>query len=152
MSEDRWPDPDGRRFWLIARDKPGLLIAVMRTLVGNAHISFEGDLASCQLAHISGASGDETELLKRATIYPLQDFIVCPLEPETINLILAESLPAGRVVRDVIHVQIEKAGRLAFGAYDNFHPECICASAPITEELLDRLVANGILRSFELVC
>jgi hypothetical protein len=29
-------------YWLVARDKPGLLIAMMRALTGHAYISFEG--------------------------------------------------------------------------------------------------------------
>lgn len=138
------------RYWLVARDKPGLLIAMMRALAGNAHISFEGDLSRCQLSAIPGASGEESEALRRNTLVPRQDFVVLPLEAENIRRILAEILPSGRVVHDIIHVQIEKNGRLAFGAYDNFHPECIVAWSAVPRALLDQLQAKGILRSFEL--
>ena len=44
-----------------------------------------------------------------------------------LGLIAIEILKAmgGLVPRSVIHVQIEKAGRLEFGAYDNFSPDCL---------------------------
>ncbi|MGH7173881.1 MAG: hypothetical protein ACRELG_26685, partial [Gemmataceae bacterium] len=110
------------QYWLVARDKPGLLVSMMRALAGEAHISFEGDLSRCRrLFAVPGASTDETEVLHRATIWPMQDFVVLPLEAETIRPILDEVLPEGRVVHDIIHVQIERMGRLEFGAYDNFH-------------------------------
>jgi hypothetical protein len=139
------------RYWLVARDKPGLLIAVMRALVGGAHISFEGDLSRCRgLLTLPGASTEETEDLRRQTLYPVQEFVVLPLEPETVRPILAEVLPEGRVVRDIIHVQIERAGRLAFGAYDNFHRDCLVCWPAVPQELLEQLRVNGVLRSWEL--
>src|SRR5438094_4041514 len=96
------------RYWLVARDKPGLLVAVMRALAGDAHISFEGDLSRCRgLFAMPGASTEETDALRRQTLYPVQEFVVLPLEPETVRPILAEVLPEGRVVLDIIHVQIE---------------------------------------------
>src|SRR5438552_2787504 len=111
-----------QQYWLVARDKPGLLIAMMRALAGDAHISFEGDLSRCrELFDLPGASMQETEVLRRQTLYPVQDLVVLPLEPDGIRAILDAVLPEGRVVHDIVHVQIETAGRLEFGAYDNFH-------------------------------
>ena len=136
--------------WLVARDKPGLLAAMMRALAGNSRISFEGDLSGCDFSRIAGTSVDETECLRRATIYPRQDFVGCPLEPETIKPILAEVLPEARVVHQIMHIQIEKDGRIAFGSYDNFHPECIVAGPGVPMALLEQLQASGVLRSFEM--
>ena len=135
---------------LVARDKPGLLIAMMRALAGNALISFEVDLSPCQLWTIPGASAEETGSLRRNTLVPRQDFVVLPLEADTIRPILAEIIPEGRAVHDVVHVQIAKNGRLAFGAYDNFHPECIVAWSAVPKALLEELQAKGVLRSFKL--
>ncbi len=139
-------------YWLVARDKPGLLAAMMKALAGDAHISFEGDLSRChRLFNFPGASTDETEVLHRATIWPKQDFVVLPMEPEMIRPILDEVLPEGRVVHDIIHVQIERKGQMAFAAYDNFHRSCVvCWGDNVSHELLERLRLSGVLRSWEL--
>jgi len=137
-------------YWLVARDKPGLLVAVMRALAGGAHISFEGDLSRCPgLFALPDASAEETRALRRHTIYPVQQFIVLPLEPDTIRPILSEVLPEGRVVRDISHVQVERAGRLAFGAYDNFHRDCVVCWSAVPRELVEQLTVSGVLRSWE---
>lgn len=49
---------------------------------------------------------------------------------------------------DIIHIQIEKRGHLAFGCYDNFHPECIGCSDDISPEFLDRLHRTGVIKSW----
>lgn len=138
------------RRWIVARDKPGLLIAMMRALAGGAHISFEGDLSRCRSLYAEpGASRDETDALRRNTAFPVQDFVVLPLEPETIRPILGHVLPDSRVIHDVIHVQIEKGGTLEFGAYDNFHDECIVCGSAVPEDLLDELRSKLTIRSWE---
>jgi hypothetical protein len=138
------------RYWLVARDEPGLLVAMMRALAGGAHISFEGDLSRCRgLLALPGTSTEETGTLRRQTLYPVQEFVVLPLEPETVRPILAEVLPEGRVVREIIHVQIERGGRLAFGAYDNFHRDCVVCWPAVPHELLEHLRVSGVLRSWE---
>ena len=134
--------------WLIARDKPGLLIAMMRTLVGQAHISFEGDLAHCYFAHLAQYAGDAAFGLRRTTPYPRLDFVVLPLEPDTIRPILDQVLPDARAVHDIIHIQIEKNGQQEFGAYDNFHPECIACGPFVSQNLLDDLLHRGVLRAY----
>jgi hypothetical protein len=141
-----------KRYWLVARDKPGLLVAMMRALPGDAHISFEGDLSRCsRLFGLPGASPSETEILHRQTIYPVLDFVVLPLEPETIRPILDEVLPEGRAVHHIIHTQIERKGQMEFGAYDNFHRDCVvCEGDSVSRELLEKLRLSGVLRSWEL--
>jgi len=136
------------RYRLVARDKPGLLVAMMKALASGAYISFEGDLSQCRLAEISGASLNERESLKRNTLFPRQEFVVLPLEHDTIGPICEEVLPEGRIAHNICHVQIEKNGSLAFGAYDNFHPECIGVSGLVPRGLLEQLQSNGVLRSF----
>ncbi len=136
---------------LVARDKPGLLVAVMRVLAGGAHISFEGNLSRCSgLLAVPGVFTEETQALRRQTLYPVQEFLVLPLESETIRPILAQVLPRRRLVRDIIHVQIERGARLAFGAYDSFHRDCVVCWPPITPEFLEQLRLRGVLRSWEL--
>ena len=58
-------------------------------LAGGARISFEGDLRHCVFPPELPRSSAETFVLRRNTIAPVQDFVVLPLEPETIAPILA---------------------------------------------------------------
>jgi hypothetical protein len=140
--------PQVDRYWVVARDKPGFLIAMMKALVGNAHISFEGDLSRCEFPGEVPKRSTETSVLKRQTSQPVQDFVVLPLEPETIRPILDVVLPDRRFMTDIIHIQIEKDGKIEFGAYDNFHPECIVCFLGVGTNLLDQLKEKGVIRSW----
>jgi hypothetical protein len=136
------------RYWPVARDKPGFLIAMMKHLAGNSHISFEGDLSKCKFGSELSPSLEEMSALQRATAYPRQDFVVLPLRTDTIRPILDVVLPEHRFMKEVIHIQIEKDGRLEFGAYDNFHPECIVCFLGVSVDLLNSLKAKRIIRSW----
>jgi hypothetical protein len=94
------------------------------------------------------ASGHETEALRRQTMFPKQDFVVVPLEVETIRPILDVILPGRRYLDDIIYIQIEQHGVLQFGAYDNFHKECIVCFSGIPTALLARLQESGVIRSW----
>lgn len=123
---------------------------MMRALAGDARISFEGDLRRCKgLYSEPGASHDETDALRRNTAFPVQDFVVLPLEPETTNPIMGHVLPDSRVIHDVIHIQIEKDGTLQFGAYDNFHDDCIVCGSAVPADLLDELQSKLTIRSWQ---
>src|SRR5215813_9408118 len=100
------------------RDKFAFMLAVMGKVAGGAHISFEGDLEPFQLRDIPGASGKETELLKRNTLWPKQDFVVLPLEEATIQYIVRAM--GSSWSRRIYHIQIERNGVLEFGSYDSF--------------------------------
>jgi hypothetical protein len=121
--------------WLV-RDKYRFLLAIMEELAGNAHISFEGDLRKLRVGALPGASETATAALKRNTWWPKQEFVVLPFELSTGKAIL--SAIGGTVPRNIIHVQIEKAGVLAFGAYDNFHPQCVYFGAVFALSSLSR--------------
>jgi hypothetical protein len=141
-------EPPLDRYWPVARDKPGLLIAMMRHLAGDAHISLEGDLSRCSFPSSLNPSGEETPALRRNTAYPKQDFVVLPLTPESIAPIFKQVMAAG-LKRAIIHIQIEKAGELQFGSYDNFHHECIVGFPPgVTPEFLNQLQSSGVVRSW----
>lgn len=133
------------KFWLV-RDKRRLLLAMMEQLAGGAHISFEGDLKALRLSSIPGASQEETDALKRNTLWPKQDFIVVPLESSTSKAIV--SAIGGTIPGTIIHIQIEKGGGLQFGAYDNFHPQCIVFNPATDKAILESLVAQGIMRPY----
>jgi hypothetical protein len=138
------------RYSLQARDKPGLLVAVMRLLAGDARISFEGDLSRAStLRSLPGASGEETSVLRRNTAFPVQDFVVVPLDAANLPILITEVSAPGRLTSDVLHVQIEKGEQLQFGAYDNFHPDCIVVSSGVPLAVLEELQRKGVLRSFQ---
>jgi len=75
-------------------------------------------------------------------------FIVIPLTAETIEPILKQVLPEGRIVHKVGAIHIEKNGEIQFLAGDNFHRECVSAGAAIREQLLKDLLTSGVLRAY----
>jgi len=136
------------RYWINVRDKPAFLRRMMMELSGDAEVSFEGDLSSFDFpAGLTDSS--ESESLRRATISPEMDFLRCPLTETSVASIL-KSLGSGReVVSEIIHIQISVSGTLEFGAYDQFHPDCVVTGARIPLEFLSELQDLGIIRSFE---
>ena len=133
------------KFWKVL-DKRRLLLAVMEELAGGAHVSFEGDLRGLTLLSISGAPEEPTAVLKRNTLWPKQDFLVVPLEPSMDQKIIAAI--GGTVPGAIIHIQIEKDGQLQFGAYDNFHPQCIFFGTGVKQAFLESLVAQSIMSPY----
>jgi len=130
------------RFWKV-RHKNRFLLEVMRHLAGNAQISFEGGSEIVGLAEIPGASQIETSVLKRNTLAPRLEFVVVPLEISTIPAIFAGI--GGTIPKSVLHILIEKNGQLEFGAYDNFHPECIVLGPATSGAALESLISKGLL-------
>jgi hypothetical protein len=127
-------------------DKQRLFRLVMDELAGDAHISFEGNFDGLRLLSVLGASEGETASLKRNTLSPKQDFVVVPLEPDSSGTILAAI--GGALPRKIIHVQIEKAGLLEFGAYDQFEPGCVYFGSAVNRQFLEALVSKGVMRAF----
>ena len=139
------------KYWINPRDKPGLLLALMKELSGDASISFEGWLNGLGFGKIPGAKTEETESLKRVTIDPKLDFVVLPLNKESVPEIWKIIAEKDHLTNEegIIHVQIEKNGELVFGGYDNFHKDCVVAYAGIPIELLQVLKERGIIRVFQ---
>jgi len=134
------PKVDSARRWKV-RDKRKFLIAAMTELAGDAHISLEGDLSVTRVLNLTEASGDETAILKRNTTWPVQDFVVLPLEPESIKMIVANI--GGTVPRGIIHIQIEKCSKLELGLYDSFRS--LFFGSRLTQEFFERLVLEDVL-------
>jgi hypothetical protein len=134
---------------LNARDKPGLLVAFMKELAGNARMSFEGDLSRCDFSGLANAQLEPDGVFQRNTVSPRQDYVIVPLTQETLQPIMAQVLPGARCIHDIVHIQIEKDGKLAFSACDSFHPHCTWA--PLSARgLLEKLKRRGIVRSYEM--
>ncbi len=132
----------------VVRDKPGFLRRLMDELAGDARISLEGDLSHCRFSDDLIVSREETDVLKRNTLLPRQDFVVLRLTTETATPILKQVMAAG-LKRAIIHVQIERNGVLELGAYDNFHPECVVTGPGVTAALLEELKSKSVLRAFD---
>jgi len=138
-------------WWIDTRDKPGLLFALLRHFEGDSHVSFEGHLQQLALAELPGASTSETLILRRQTVEPILDFVAVPVTGETAKA-LRERLSVQDLFHDdgaLIHVQIEHAGHLVFGAYDNFHKDCVVAYELTPEALLEQLKSSGVIRSYD---
>jgi hypothetical protein len=125
------------------RDKRRFLAAALAELAGVAQVSFEGDLSSTSLFDVAGASSDETQVLKRNTLWPKQDFVVLPLEAEMVGPIMAAV--GGTVPRGLIHVQIQKEGRLQLGLYDDFAPKFMFFGPGLTPTFFATLQEAGVL-------
>ncbi|MGH7242000.1 MAG: hypothetical protein ACREJD_01105 [Phycisphaerales bacterium] len=147
MAEDT--GPASTRYWIDPRDKPGLLRETMQFLAGDAHVSFEGNLSRCAFPAPLKPSAHETQALCRSTVSPKLDFAVLSLEPDAIGPILEVILPDWRYLDDIIHIQIERGGKLQFGSYDNFHRECVVCHAGVETSLLDKLKSSGVIRSWQ---
>jgi hypothetical protein len=128
--------------WIV-EDKYRLLVAVISELADTGHISLEGSLSVFNLATLPGASNSETNVLKRNTIWPKQDFLVFPIEPPITDALFKRL--GYRVPKRIIHIQIEKNGILEFGAYDTFHPDCISWGPTLKGPFVESLLAQGIL-------
>jgi hypothetical protein len=103
-------------YFLDPRDKPGLLIALMRHLAGNAHIALEGDQEDMVCMNFDAIPGAVESLVPPFEHQWDQNsrLIVLPLTNETIEPILVEVLPEGRIVHKVGPIQIEKDGDIQF--------------------------------------
>jgi hypothetical protein len=132
--------------WPNVRDKIAFLRRLMEEFVGG-RMSLEGDLSKCAFPQgiVLGREGDG--VLKRNTLAPRQDFVVLRLELDSVPLMVKEVMAAG-LKQAIIHVQIEQAGVLQLGAYDNFYPDCVVTGPAVSPALLDELQSAGILRDY----
>ena len=135
---------------LDTRDRPSLLMAMMRALAGeDCKISFEGSLSQTELANVQGVAYGETGVLKRATLQPKLDFLVLPLTQQKLSAIenaIKSKIAFGH--SGIVHAQIEKNGKIAFAAYDSFDQDCVVAYSAVSTGLLQELTETRVLRSY----
>jgi hypothetical protein len=126
------------RVWIHPKDNPGLLLAAMRAFEGSGQIYFEGiDPPATDLKDLAGARGSD-------------DFVVIPLTSENVAAIWKLLTWEANAPSNFIHVQIAAGNRFVFGAHDWFHPNCVAVTDEFPLEVLDRLVADGVIRSYKI--
>jgi hypothetical protein len=134
---------------LDTRDRPSLLVAMMRALAAkDCKISFEGKLSKTELAQMDGITHEETGVLKRSTLWPKLEFLVLSLTQEKLPAIekaLTSKLAFGE--RGLVHVLMERNGKVAFSAYDGF--QHVAASSAIPSTLLEELIKTRVLRNYQ---
>jgi hypothetical protein len=138
-----------QRWWIDVRDKPNVLWSFLGHFVGSAAVSFEGDLKNLALDTFPGATSMPTGALRRQSIDPILDFSVLPISEQSIRF-LKRSFDRSGIFDNsgaLIHTQIAQ-DQLVFGAYDNFHRECVFALPPTPESLLVELKERGFVRNF----
>lgn len=118
---------------------------------GNALISFEGDLSTADFGEIPVASNRPTELLRRGTISPLGDFVILPLEEETLALIKKRVLNHIGLKNKVNHILIAKSDELVVGINDRFHPECVWVRLDFPIKTLQELQEQEVIASYKTV-
>ncbi len=139
---------DWEGYHLIARRPLALFERLLDRFCGNAHISFEGDLSKCDLRRIQVVSREPLGVLRSNTLYPKLDFVILPLEAETIEILKRQVLPRIGIRKRVIHTLIEKGGKLVFAAYNNMDPGCIWICNDVSEEFLQDLVESGSIKKY----
>ncbi len=135
------------KHWPDVRDKPAFLRRMIDEFAGG-RMSLEGDLSRCDFPSEVILAREEEGILRRGTLAPRQDFLVLRLQPDAAATIFRQVMVAG-LSRAIIHVQIERAGVLELGAYDNFHLGCVVTGPGVSARLLSELQAAGILRCFQ---
>jgi hypothetical protein len=112
-------------------------------------LSLEGDLCHYDSARLPGASVEPTDVLRRNTLSPRQDFVIVPVTPETLETVTRQVLPQVGLKHRILHVQIACAGRLVLGAYDAFHREGCWIDRCVGEETVSSWKASGIIGWYE---
>jgi len=136
-------------YFLLPKDRLILVQSLTRALCGDAHISLEGDLSRCitNLRVIRDASAHPTATLRMNTLSAARhDFVVLPLEVDTLDAITTRILPRIGLAQHVWHIQIEQHGVLQFASYDSF--ESVALSDSMPEELLLELMQQHALRGY----
>lgn len=135
------------------KNAAALVIQVLEALAGeDAFVSFEGFTLPASIVGIPGVVREETAVLRRNSASPVLEFVVVPLSSLTMPTLKAVIIESGALSDEqgLVHIQVAKAGQLAFGSYDNVHEECTVLYEPYTRILGEALVKSGCATSFAL--
>lgn len=142
--------------FVICDEEPDSLLlvqALARAFTGGGHLMIEGQLLEVDTGELDVSSEVPPSLSRHTTwSFPKERVLVVPLESGTIEQVCSVLLPSvfrgadGGVSNDVTHVQIEREGRLEFGAYDWF--EFAWVSRRTDERILDDLREDGVIGGY----
>lgn len=139
-------------FHVDVRSTADFIEAAFWAFAGSGQVSIEGALKAAALEELPHTV-EPTDILRRQTRYPLQDFFVVELQPALIPG-LRDRITDGRRPRTgVLHVQIAWEEMLVLGAYDLDHwgPGGTWISASVGEDLMRQLVSRGAIASYRRV-
>jgi hypothetical protein len=155
-SEHHQSLPGEEEGFVICGEEPDSLLLVQtlaRAFSSGGHLMIEGHLKDVDTAGIAVSFEIPSPLSRHTTwSFPNERVLVVPLEPETIEKVCSVLLPSffsgadGGVSNDVTHVQIERDGRLEFGAYDWF--EIAWVSRRVDEKILVELRQSGVIEGY----
>jgi hypothetical protein len=135
---------------LVTRHSIDLLAAMIDSFNGNAHLFLEGDLRYFRSEQFQFLRNEPNDLLVRNTIWPLQQFVIIPLENETVHIIKRHVLNCVGIRNRVLHILMEKQGQLVFAAYDCFDPDLVMVTHT-DNSFLDALITRKAIWSYRVI-
>lgn len=136
------------RYQVQVLKKVPFLCTIVDEFCNNALISFEGDLQQVDFGNFPSAIFEPTDVLNRNTLQPIQDFVILPLENNTVEEIKRRVIEQIGIKNRILHLQIARQGELVFGAYDNFAKECVWVTDQVSVAKLKTLKEEKILEYF----
>ena len=132
-------------YWIKARDKLGLLVALMHELASsNSQIILEGDLTIFDFTKI-----ENYEIAGEYKCDSDTNVISLKLTEDNIKPILKQIQPSGNFAHKIRHIQIRKDDEIQLLVGDNFDNECISVGTLVSLEFLSELKNNGIIRKIQ---
>jgi hypothetical protein len=129
---------------IIVHHQSAFLLRMMVALAGNATMSLEGNIYDLRFLEGILSGTEETPLLKRVS-RPPQGFLVLRLEPKFVEPIF-QQIEDIKVMRTIIHLQIERRGILELSAYDRF--EYTTSGPGASAAFLQRLKDAKVISNF----
>ncbi|HJQ98311.1 MAG TPA: hypothetical protein VJ826_08340 [Candidatus Polarisedimenticolaceae bacterium] len=123
-------------YWLVTRDRPGLVAAVLPLLARDARLVLEGDLARCRFP----------DGLTIARERP--DRLVIPLAAGAVRPIL-DAISPGPLDRDLVRLWVERGHDVLFeSSLSDPFPGAFVTADEVNEDFLFRLQVLGVIRTW----
>jgi hypothetical protein len=136
-------------FQVRVREPVDFIRAALTYFQPHCFLSLEGDLSHYDSSRVPDASDEPTEVLRRSTIWPKQQFVILPVTSMTLETISRQVLPQVGLKHRILHVQVAFGGRLVLGAYDAFHRECCWVDQCIGQDTISSWKESGIIGWYE---
>jgi hypothetical protein len=123
-------------YWLVTRDRSGLVAAVLPLLAGDARLVLEGNLSRCRFgSELAPARGGDGR-------------VELPLAPGSVRPIL-DVISPGALDRDIVRVRIERGETLLFDSdLDDPARGAFLTADGVSEDFLFRLEVIGVIRTW----